>query len=183
MDSIMPENTDRNAISVSKISTTPIGKIWLATSSCGLKAIKVGGNRDDFLRTFSPEIKVVFGDCNEGIQNAVTQITEYFEGTRKEFKIPIDWRGFSDFHKLALKAVYAIPYAETRSYSQIAAQIGKPGAARAVGRANATNPIPLVIPCHRVIGSDGGLRGYGAGEGLKTKAWLLDMEKHFKLDL
>ena len=70
----------------------------------------------------------------------------------------------------------AIPYGETRTYGEIAAQIGTPNAPRAVGRANAANPMPLVIPCHRVIGTDGKLHGYGGAGGLKTKQWLLSME-------
>jgi methylated-DNA-[protein]-cysteine S-methyltransferase len=83
----------------------------------------------------------------------------------------------SEFQAAVLKIVCAIPYGETRSYGQVALEIGRPGAGRAVGRANATNPIPLLIPCHRVIAADGSLRGYGGGEGLKTKAWLLALER------
>jgi methylated-DNA-[protein]-cysteine S-methyltransferase len=75
-----------------------------------------------------------------------------------------------------LRAVHAIPYGRLSTYGEIAAQIGNPKSVRAVGRANATNPIPIVIPCHRVIGSDGKLHGYGAPGGLETKAWLLRME-------
>ncbi|NJN79318.1 MAG: MGMT family protein [Anaerolineales bacterium] len=75
-----------------------------------------------------------------------------------------------------LKLVYEIPYGELRTYADIAIEMGHPNAYRAVGRANATNPMPLVIPCHRVIGRDGKLHGYGGGEGLRTKEWLLKME-------
>ena len=90
----------------------------------------------------------------------------------------MDWSALgSDFQRSALRAVAAIPYGETRTYGEIAAQIGRPQAPRAVGRANATNPMPLVIPCHRVIGTDGKLHGYGGRGGLKTKQWLLDLEK------
>jgi methylated-DNA-[protein]-cysteine S-methyltransferase len=80
------------------------------------------------------------------------------------------------FQQEALKVVYAIPYGEIRTYADVAAQIARPHAYRAVGRANATNPMPLVIPCHRVIGKDGKLHGYGGGDGLPTKEWLLKME-------
>lgn len=89
---------------------------------------------------------------------------------------PIDWSALHPFQRAVLQAVYAIPYGETRTYADIAAQIGREHAYRAVGRANATNPMPLVIPCHRVIGTDGKLHGYGGGEGLKTKEWLLRLE-------
>ena len=83
----------------------------------------------------------------------------------------------SPFQQAALRATCAIPRGQTCTYAQIAAQIGRPRAARAVGRAEATNPVPLVIPCHRVVGTDGGLHGYGMAEGLKTKEWLLRMER------
>lgn len=83
----------------------------------------------------------------------------------------------SPFQQKVQRAVYAIPYGETCSYGQIAGQIEKPRAARAVGRANATNPMPLVLPCHRLVGANGSLRGYGGREGIMTKAWLLDFEK------
>jgi methylated-DNA-[protein]-cysteine S-methyltransferase len=80
------------------------------------------------------------------------------------------------FQREVLQITFEIPYGETRTYSDIAHQMGRERAARAVGRAEATNPMPLVVPCHRVIGSDGKLHGYGGGEGLKTKEWLLKME-------
>jgi len=80
------------------------------------------------------------------------------------------------FQQLVLHATFEIPYGETRTYKEIAGHIGRPRAARAVGRAEATNPMPLILPCHRVIGMDGKLHGYGMAEGLKTKAWLLKLE-------
>ena len=97
-------------------------------------------------------------------------------GRRNAFTIPIDWSLFRPFQREALQAVFRIPYGETATYRDIAIEIGRPYASRAVGRANATNPMPLVIPCHRVIGRDGKLHGYGGGEGLKTKEWLLRLE-------
>jgi len=168
-----------NKVSVIVIDPTPIGKIWLAYSSGGLAAVNVGGSKENLIKDIPPKYEISPVILHEGIHQAATQIKEYMEGKREAFDLLIDWSGATDFQRVVLGAVYAIPYGETRSYGQIAAQIGKPKASRAVGRANATNPIPLVIPCHRVIGADGHLRGYGAGEGIKTKAWLLDMEKRF----
>ena len=106
------------------------------------------------------------------------QVQQFLEGKVKDFSLPIDWSGMTDFQITVLKAVMAIPPGETASYGEIAAQIGKPGAARGVGRANATNPVPLVIPCHRVVGANGRLTGYGGAGGLETKQWLLDLEKN-----
>jgi methylated-DNA-[protein]-cysteine S-methyltransferase len=88
----------------------------------------------------------------------------------------VDWSLLRPFQQSVLRATYAIPFGETRTYKEIAEQVGHPNAARAVGRAEATNPMPLVLPCHRVIGMDGKLHGYGMAEGLITKAWLLKLE-------
>ena len=111
------------------------------------------------------------------IASATRQIKEYLAGHRRTFDLKIDWSALgSDFQRVALRAVFAIPYGKTRTYAEVAAKIGHTGAFRAVGRANATNPMPLVIPCHRVIGTDGKLHGYGGKGGLKTKKWLLKLE-------
>jgi O-6-methylguanine DNA methyltransferase len=104
------------------------------------------------------------------------ELGEYLKGKRRDFTFKIDWWTLRPFQQKMLKAVYKIPYGETRTYAEIAAQIGHPHAYRAVGRANATNPMPIVLPCHRVIGRDGKLHGYGGGDGLPTKEWLLKME-------
>jgi methylated-DNA-[protein]-cysteine S-methyltransferase len=104
-------------------------------------------------------------------------MTEYLKGKRRDFTFAIDWSTLKPFQRNTLRAVFSIPYGETRTYAEIAAQIGHPNAYRAVGRANATNPMPLVVPCHRVIGTDGKLHGYGGGDGLPTKEWLLKMER------
>jgi methylated-DNA-[protein]-cysteine S-methyltransferase len=108
--------------------------------------------------------------------SATRQIGEYLRGERREFDLPIDWTVLTPFQQRALRATYEIPYGQVATYGELARRLDQPGAARAVGRAEATNPMPLVIPCHRLIGADGGLHGYGAGVGLETKAWLLRLE-------
>jgi O-6-methylguanine DNA methyltransferase len=104
------------------------------------------------------------------------ELTDYLEGRRQHFEFAIDWSRFTGFQRQVLRATRSIPYGRTRTYADLAARVGKPAAARAVGRVQVTNPLPIVIPCHRVVGSDGKLHGYGGGEGLKTKRWLLDLE-------
>jgi AraC family transcriptional regulator of adaptative response/methylated-DNA-[protein]-cysteine methyltransferase len=104
----------------------------------------------------------------------LTQLKEYFEGSRKEFSLPLVIPG-SDFQQSVWKELINIPYGTTRTYLQQAVALGKPGSIRAVANANGMNRIAIIIPCHRVIGSDGHLTGYGGG--LKRKKWLLDHEK------
>ena len=105
---------------------------------------------------------------------AAAQLTEYFSGARREFDLPLDPQG-TDFQKSVWKALQDIPYGKTKSYKQIAEAIKNPKACRAVGMANNKNPIWIIIPCHRVIGADGSLTGYGGGLGMKEK--LLKLEK------
>jgi methylated-DNA-[protein]-cysteine S-methyltransferase len=103
----------------------------------------------------------------------VRELEEYFAGKRREFSFPLDLRG-TDFQLACWRALLAIPYGETRSYAAIARAVGKPNAFRAVGMANNRNPIAIVVPCHRVIASDGTLCGYGGG--LEVKRKLLELE-------
>jgi AraC family transcriptional regulator of adaptative response/methylated-DNA-[protein]-cysteine methyltransferase len=101
-------------------------------------------------------------------------LDNYFAGKLKQFKTPIFWSG-SVFQKIVWDALVRIPYGETRSYADVAASLGKPSAFRAVANANGANPLAIVVPCHRVINTDGGLGGYGGG--LARKKWLIDHEK------
>ncbi|HEX5725423.1 MAG TPA: methylated-DNA--[protein]-cysteine S-methyltransferase [Longimicrobiaceae bacterium] len=104
---------------------------------------------------------------------AAAQLTEYFAGRRREFDLPLAPAG-SAFQQQVWAELRGVPYGETADYRRIAERVGRPGAARAVGRANATNPIPIVIPCHRVVGADGSLTGYAGGLGAKRT--LLELE-------
>ena len=105
------------------------------------------------------------------------QLEEYLAGKRRQFDLPLDLSTLTKFQQQVLSRTYEIPYGRTSTYKDIAIQVGKMNAARAVGRVEATNPIPLVIPCHRVLGSDGSLHGYGGPGGIKLKAWLLNLEQ------
>ncbi len=109
---------------------------------------------------------------------AIDQLRAYFKGTLKDFSLPLDLDG-TPFQVKVWNALQEIPYGETISYGELAKWIGNPKAVRAVGGANGRNPIPLVVPCHRVIGSDGSLTGYGSG--LPIKSALLEHERKFSL--
>jgi len=167
-----------NNIYIGEVRPTPLGPIWVGLSELGLLAVEIQANLEAFrarlLRKY-PGARVIIDQ--DRTKAAVQQIGEYLAGERREFELPIDWSGMTVFQELVLRATMAVPYGQVTTYSEIARQIGRPRAARAVGRAEATNPVPLVIPCHRVLGVDGGLHGYGAPGGVKTKAWLLHLEE------
>jgi len=107
------------------------------------------------------------------VADVAEQLQEYFRGERQSFDLKLAPRG-TDFQLACWRALQRIPYGETRSYSDVAREIGRPAAVRAVGAANGANPIPIVIPCHRVVGSNGSLTGFGGG--IETKRWLLALE-------
>lgn len=156
---------------------TPLGVIWVALTQVGLVAVEIGGSQDEFISYLCkarPGRAVALAP--EKTAEATRQIEEYLHGRRRAFDLPIDWRGMRPFQLQVLRATCAIPYGQVTTYGAIARSLGRPRAARAVGQAEATNPMPIVIPCHRVIGADGGLHGYGAPGGLQTKAWLLNLE-------
>ncbi len=108
------------------------------------------------------------------LERASRQLEEYFAGKRKQFDLPLSLRG-TEFQRQVWAALRDIPYGETRSYGQIAQAVGRPKAVRAVGMANHRNPISIIVPCHRVVGADGSLTGYGGG--LENKKFLLALER------
>lgn len=150
-----------------------LGPIWLALSERGLIGLHMRAD-EATVRGMYPEHHVV--NNPERLATILAQLERYFNGERLQFEAPIDWTRFSPFQRQVLQHVYAIGYGHTKSYQDIATEIGRQGAARAVGRANATNPIPIIIPCHRVLGANGKLHGYGGAGGVETKAWLLRLE-------
>ncbi len=115
------------------------------------------------------------GQRDNGRSEIGRQLSEYFEGTRRSFDLPLAPEG-SDFQKRVWAELVRIPFGETISYSELAQRIGIPGSARAVGRANATNPIWLIVPCHRVVGANGSLTGYAGGLNLKKRMLMWERE-------
>ena len=117
--------------------------------------------------------QVIEGEEIAPLQQAMDELRRYLAGERVQFACPLDLHGTA-FQIQVWEELYRIPYGETRTYAEIARSIGRPAAVRAVGAANGANPVAIIVPCHRVIGSNGALTGYGGG--LPTKAWLLALE-------
>lgn len=171
------KNHSKGSLYIGRIKNTPVGDLWLAVTDDGLAAVHWAEQSEEFETYLKKRFRRPVHPDQQKIAQAAEEIVQYLNGKRKKFGLPIDWSLLRPFQRDALRITSAIPYGETRTYGEIASSLGNPRAARAVGRAQATNPMPLVIPCHRVIAANGKLQGYGGGEGLKTKAWLLKMEK------
>jgi methylated-DNA-[protein]-cysteine S-methyltransferase len=163
-------------IFIGHTGSTPLGDLWAAQSETGLIAVEFPTSQAEFSALLQKRHAAAIEFAPQMVKKSINQLQEYAAGQRKHFDLPIDWLVLNEFQRKALKATFEIPYGETRTYKQIAIQVGNPRASRAVGRAEATNPMPVVLPCHRVIGSDRKLHGYGAGDGLDTKTWLLKLE-------
>jgi len=153
---------------------TPIGELLLAGEDGALSMI--GFPKGSMRR--EPEPDWIFNE--KPLADARAQLGEYFAGDRKEFDLPLKLNG-TEFQVSVLEALLNIPYGQTTSYGEIARRIGRPKAVRAVGAANGRNPIPIVVPCHRVIGVTGDLTGFGGG--LDTKEALLRLEAEHTQDL
>lgn len=147
---------------------SPVGTLLLAAGDDGLQLIEFQRPRHPMARLHEWQP----GE-NDITRLAARQLAEYFAGARRQFDLPLDPRG-TPFQRTVWQALVSIQYGDTISYAQLAQRVGKPSAVRAVGAANGRNPLPLVLPCHRVIGSDGSLTGFGGG--LPTKEFLLRME-------
>ena len=153
----------------SKLLPSPVGVLKLVASDAGLAAIL--WENDDPRRV---RLNRVIEDENHPILlETERQLGEYFAGRRRSFSLPLDFKG-TPFQRRVWSALLTIPYGETRSYGEIARQIGNPAAVRAVGAANGRNPVSIIAPCHRVIGATGKLTGFAGG--LETKARLLALE-------
>lgn len=156
---------------------TPFEKhpvMLIARTERGICSIKMGANHNALAQSLMHDFPAATIDADDDLlQEAVQQLSAYFEGWLPHFDLPLDLR-VTAFQQRVLAALQRIPYGETRSYGDIAAEIGNPKAARAVGQACNANPVPLVVPCHRVVRSDGSIEGYAYGTELKRH--LLDIE-------
>lgn len=151
---------------------SPLARLLLVGSEDGaLVALTLAGTNPDAERP--PTIDPRWIPDDGRLDDVRKQLDEYFSGARREFDVPTRPQG-SEFQRAVWSAMEDIPYGETASYGELARRIGRPQASRAVGAASGQNPVPVVIPCHRVVGSDGRLTGYAWG--LDRKTWLLDHE-------
>jgi len=146
---------------------SPVGELILTASDTALTGVFFPTSRH------KREVPVGDGPHNEILARTRDQLSEYFAGTRTSFDLPLDPRG-TPFELRVWEELRAIPYGATRSYSDIARRLGDPQSTRAVGAANGKNPIPIIVPCHRVIGAHGELTGFGGG--IDRKRWLLEHE-------
>ena len=169
--------TDDLGLILSLSVAAPIGRIHLAASMRGLVHVELPGPNAElrmnlWLALHYPSAKRHVG-VTPILKKTVRQLEAYFTSGLTEFSLPLDLDG-TPFQLAVWRAVAAIPFGETRAYADIARSVERPKAVRAVGAAQGANPIPIIVPCHRVIGSDGSLTGYGGG--LETKRWLLEHE-------
>jgi methylated-DNA-[protein]-cysteine S-methyltransferase len=155
---------------------SPVGPLRLIAGEQGLRAILWGA--EDMARIASIDEADLMEGSTPVLDTTVVQLEEYFAGTRREFDLPLDPPG-TPFQQSAWLVLRTIPYGKTITYGQQALQLGDPNKARAVGAANGKNPLSIVVPCHRVIGSTGHLTGFAAG--LDIKSWLLDHEHQPRL--
>lgn len=161
-----PPTTDLRVAS----TDSPVGELRVVVSAVGVRAILWEGED----RVPGTQAEPIDADDDPIARRAVDQLGEYFAGARTEFDLPLDLVG-TEFQVEAWRALGRIPFGETRSYGQQAADIGRPTAVRAIGAANGRNPVSIVLPCHRVVGSDGSLTGFAGG--LDAKRFLLAHEQ------
>lgn len=157
------------------VIASPLGPIFIGGTAGGLRRIDFldGDSEQDSVAVLERETGSAAERDPEAAADAAMQLREYFAGQRTHFDLPLAAAG-TPFQRRVWGELERIPYGETATYGEVARAIGKPGAPRAVGLANGRNPIAIVVPCHRVVGADGTLTGYGGG--LDRKAWLLNLE-------
>lgn len=154
---------------------SPVGELRLIASDEGLRAILWGAEDAERIAAVDDDI---VEERTPLLDEAVKQLDEYFAGTRRDFDLPLDPAG-TEFQKSAWMVLRTIPYGQTMTYGEQARRLGDPNKARAVGAANGKNPLSIVVPCHRVVGSNGDLTGFAAGVDIKS--WLLDHERQPRL--
>jgi methylated-DNA-[protein]-cysteine S-methyltransferase len=158
------------------LKRSPVGPLYLAVSPHGLVAIDFSRTEEAFLAKIRGRLGVTPVRSAAHLADYVRQIREYLAADRTKFDLPIDLSALTTFQRKVLLTVAEVPRGEFTTYAELAKRIGQPKAARAVGQALGSNPMPLVLPCHRVLASDGSMGGYSGRGGVKTKEKLLRLE-------
>jgi methylated-DNA-[protein]-cysteine S-methyltransferase len=165
------------------VRQSPVGPVFVALTDEGVVAVDFADSERAFVQSMRARMGAVPVRSPEKAGEAARQLREYLSGKRTRFTLPLDLRWMSDFQREVLLAAAQIPCGQVTTYGQLARRIGRPGAARAVGQALGHNPIPIILPCHRVLASDGSLGGYSGRHGVRTKAHLLRLEGAHPLGL
>ncbi len=158
------------------IPDTIVGDVWAAVGEDGLVAIDFDMQEDEFIKHVWQKAQVRLERDEEQIAEVLEQVKDYLQGSRQKLDVKTDLRAATPFQRFVLQAAREVPRGQVATYAEIAKKIGKPKASRAVGQALRRNPIPIVIPCHRVVASDGTLGGYGGKMGSQRKITLLRLE-------
>ena len=155
----------------SGLFTAPFGVLHVVASDLGVRYVMF---ENDAHPKPLDALNLQHDDSHDVMREVLSQLNEYFSGKRREFELPLDLHG-TEFQVAAWKSLARIPFGHTSSYGEQAASIGRPTAVRAIGGANGRNPVAVILPCHRVIGANGSLTGFGGG--LEVKKWLLQHEQ------
>lgn len=158
------------------VPESPIGAFFVGVSARGVVALSFAESEDRFRDWLQHRVRATLVREPSKLREVVSQVLDYLEGRRKDFTFEYDLRSLTPFQRNVLTTVQKVPRGEYLTYGDLARRIGKPGAARAVGQALGSNPIPILIPCHRVLASDGSLGGYSGRGGVRTKEALLRLE-------
>lgn len=160
---------------IGELAASPLGPLSVTVSTVGLVRLDFAA-RSPVAAELHAWLAPAEQRAPVHLAMALEQLEEYLGGLRREFDLPIDWRAMPEFSMRALQAAAAVPCGQVRTYGELARSLGLTHGARAVGQAMASNPIPIVLPCHRVVGADRRLHGYSGVHGIQTKAWLLKLE-------
>jgi len=157
--------------------TSPIGTLAVVADNVAVQAVVFRDDLEQTLKKLEREYPTAVASETGWALAGLRQIREFFNGVRREFELPLDWSGLTPFARNVLSELGRIPFATTVTYGELAARCDSPHAARAIGRVMASNRLPLILPCHRVVGVGGQLTGYSGGGGVSSKRWLLDFER------
>lgn len=168
--------SEEDRVYYDSLDNTPVGRLFIALSGKGVVAIEYSESETGFVSRLARRLGGKPERSPDRLREVCDEVRDYLEGTRTSFDLRVDLAGLTPFQQSVLKAVARVPRGKVATYAEIARRIDRPRAARAVGQALRRNPIPIVIPCHRVLASNGGLGGYTGRGGVRTKKQLLSLE-------